>query len=142
MSKLSKLTSFQIAYIECAFWCSTDSLDARGYGLDDIAAATLQDMVDDCDAFTSANALDLSRAGDDVQNGHDFWVTRNRHGTGFWDRGYGDVGKRLTDAAHVYGESNLYVGADGMIQSCHKDFTGYEPSSAVMKVRSHLRKAN
>ena len=48
-------------------------------------------------------------------NGHDFWLTRNRHGAGFWDRGLEFVGINLTDAAHAWGEFNLYVGDDGLI---------------------------
>ena len=41
--------------------------------------------------------------------GHDFALTRNHHGAGFWDRGYGDVGNWLTFAAHAYGESNAWI---------------------------------
>lgn len=41
--------------------------------------------------------------------GHDFALTRNGHGAGFWDRGYGDVGQRLTEAAHVYGSSDAWI---------------------------------
>jgi hypothetical protein len=50
--------------------------------------------------------------------GHDFWLTRNHHGAGFWDRGELDargIGKRLTDHAHSYGGVDLYVGDDGRI---------------------------
>ena len=42
-------------------------------------------------------------------------LTRNRHGAGFWDRGHGDKGKRLTDAAHAYGSSDAYLGDDGLL---------------------------
>ena len=37
------------------------------------------------------------------------------HGAGFWDRGLGALGKRLTDASKLYGESDEYVGDDGRI---------------------------
>ena len=47
--------------------------------------------------------------------GHDFWLTRNGHGAGFWDRGLGEAGKKLTDAAHAFGECNLYLGDDDVI---------------------------
>ena len=30
---------------------------------------------------------------------HDYWLTRNGHGVGFWDRGLGDVGVMLSDLA-------------------------------------------
>lgn len=47
--------------------------------------------------------------------GHDFALTRNGHGAGFWDRGFGDIGDTLTDACRPYGEHNLYVDADDKI---------------------------
>lgn len=46
------------------------------------------------------------------QHGHDFALTRNHHGAGFWDRGYGDMGDTLTEAAQTYGEAHLIVSAD------------------------------
>jgi hypothetical protein len=46
---------------------------------------------------------------------HDFWLTRNRHGCGFWDGSYKDLGDRLTNAAQAFGECDLYVGDDGKI---------------------------
>jgi hypothetical protein len=37
--------------------------------------------------------------------GHDFALTRNRHGAGFWDGGWSEPSATvLTDAAHAYGE--------------------------------------
>lgn len=41
------------------------------------------------------------------RHGHDFAFTRNHHGAGFWDRGYGEVGDRLTEAAEAYGEHSI-----------------------------------
>lgn len=40
--------------------------------------------------------------------GHDFWLTRNDHGAGFWDRGLGQVGDDLTELAKAYGEANVW----------------------------------
>ena len=71
-------------------------------------------MVADVRAFAEDNAVDLEGI-DPGQAGHDFWLTRNHHGAGFWDRGLGEVGERLTDAAHAYGSSDLYVGDDGKV---------------------------
>lgn len=49
-------------------------------------------------------ALDYTLA----QIGHDFLLTRDRHGAGFWDRGYPEpLGRNLTEAAHPYGESGF-----------------------------------
>ena len=49
---------------------------------------------------------------------HDFWYTRNGHGTGFWDCDYEEgVGKVLTDIAHSFGEVNTYEGDDHLLYS-------------------------
>ena len=34
----------------------------------------------------------LNGVGDASQASHDFWLTRNGHSTGFWDRGTGALG--------------------------------------------------
>lgn len=114
--------SFVDAYIACALWSSTDESDESGgnplddnYSEEDIAPSAREAMRADCDAFYAANAADLSRIADDSQAGHDFWLTRNGHGAGFWDRGNGALGERLSKASKVFGEVNLYVGDDGKI---------------------------
>jgi hypothetical protein len=86
------------------------------YGIEDIAPETLAAMAADVADFMAANASDLDASGLDAsQIGHNFWLTRNGHGTGFWDRGLRDVGERLTDACRPYGECDLYVGDDGKV---------------------------
>lgn len=50
---------------------------------------------------------------DPGQVGHDFILTRNHHGTGFWDRGLGDKGDQLTEAAQAYSELTWFQGEDG-----------------------------
>lgn len=112
------------AYVECALWSSLDygRTDASGnnpplddtYGPDDISEQTLAQMRGDCEAFTRDNAADLELyySGLDYgpeQAGHDFWLTREGHGAGFWDRYYGadtvlrNAVVRLTEAAKIYG---------------------------------------
>jgi hypothetical protein len=119
----TKLDAFTRSYIETALWSSTDNADESGgepldanYGPDDIHPDTLAEMVEDCEAFQRDHADDI---GDRAERaGHDFWLTRNRHGAGFWDGDWAhDVGRRLTDAAHVYGSVDLYLGDDGMIHA-------------------------
>lgn len=46
--------------------------------------------------------------------GHDFALTRNGHGAGFWDRGLGDLGDRLTAMSKPYGESSVNVSEEGV----------------------------
>jgi hypothetical protein len=127
-----EMTDFLKGYIIAALWSTPDEnevpegdmLDAR-YGIEDIAPECLQAMAQTCADFQNANKSDLDQfcrryqpRGDySVEEcaGHDFWFTRNHHGVGFWDRGLGELGDRLTKAAHVYGEVNLYPGDDGKI---------------------------
>jgi hypothetical protein len=78
-------------------------------------------MIDDAKNFQRNNAEMLQRAyasgtyvGGQVYDasnaGHDLWLTRNRHGAGFWDRGLPKaVGEALSTAARNMGEIHLYV---------------------------------
>ncbi len=109
-----------ISYVECALWSSTD---VEGEPLDDIytrddladsaLASMREDVVDFLDSL-ERDAVDVSSL-DDSQLGHDFWLTRNHHGAGFWDRGLGPLGDDLSKRAHAYGSSDLYVGDDGKV---------------------------
>jgi hypothetical protein len=120
---LDDCDAFTIAYLECALWSSTDeSRDDGGdplddnYGLDDIAPEALETAINDCESFQETCAADLEASGlSSEQAGHDFWLTRNGHGAGFWDRGLGAIGERLSKASKPYGSADLYVGADGQI---------------------------
>ena len=113
------------AYMECALWASTNDngvpLD-RTLTIDDIAPEARIVMLGDVHDFLAACwgdtwddfSIDLTGITAE-QFGHDFWLTRNRHGAGFWDRGLGARGDALTELAHPYGESDLYVGDDGKV---------------------------
>lgn len=116
------LDRFTRAYIECALWSSCDDsddwLDAN-YCLDDCSESFIKQASADCDEFRE-RAVDehgMTLEGyDDDDVAHDFWLTRNRHGAGFWDGDYEDeVGAALTDLSHSFGECWLYVGDDGLI---------------------------
>jgi len=48
--------------------------------------------------------------------GHDHLLTRGHHGVGFWDRGLGALGDRLTEASQAYGSTDdhlLWDAGDG-----------------------------
>lgn len=124
--------NFFRGYLICALWSETDNADDRGgepldanYGLEDIDPAARAQCRAECDAFVDANKADLEeyceRRGDHPEYtaadcaGHDFWLTRNGHGAGFWDRGLGELGKRLSAAARLEGGRNFYVGDDGVL---------------------------
>ena len=119
------IDDFTAAYMEAALWSSNDNSDESGgepldknYGFEDFAPEALQRMIDDCIKFRLENPIpdyNHPQYTDAELAGHDFWLTRNGHGAGFWDRGLGEIGKKLTDAAHAYGECDIYVGDDGKL---------------------------
>lgn len=120
MNKQEYLDVFQRAYKVAALWSSTDDngepLD-HGRDLSDIHGDTHEAMDKDCASFVDEYWVYLEDL-DPEQCGHDFWLTRNGHGAGFWDRGLGEVGDRLSDACGCgtkYPDVDLYVGDDEMV---------------------------
>jgi len=116
--------SFFEAYVECALWSSSDCDDEPldGYSIDDIAPETLAKMRIDCDDFQESTTQLIQHAYrtgqySPGQAGHDFWLTRNGHGAGFWDRGLAAVGEQLTKDAKFHGSVDLIVCDDGIIRS-------------------------
>lgn len=115
-----KRDQFTQGYFECALWSSTtddgtpmDSLD------NELADDAIETMTTDCEEFQTQNEILLERASEhqnSARQGHDFWLTRNGHGAGFWDGDYPEeLGTALTKASKLFGECNLYVGDDGKI---------------------------
>ena len=113
---VERIDDFTRGYLECALWTALggeehdEPIDDR-YTLDDFDDASIEGAVEVCRRFQKENANDLGEARADDHNGHDFSLARNGHGTGFWDRGLGDVGDRLSKACEVFGEA--YVWEDG-----------------------------
>lgn len=111
------------AYLVCALWSSVDDDGmqlSEDYDIDDFADGFLASSREECQDFFDANQAMLEEAHRvhgmrSSTAGNDFWLTRNGHGAGFWDRGMGDIGERLTDAAKVYGGVDLTVGDDGKL---------------------------
>lgn len=46
---------------------------------------------------------------DAAQAGHDFWLTQNGHGAGFWDGDYPTYGDTFTKLAKCYPVINLFI---------------------------------
>lgn len=126
MNAQALLESVVLGYMECALWSSTDAegepLDGfyELYDFSDEANASIHETCQDFLDLVEDERIAWETGWSSEQLGHDLWLTRNRHGAGFWDR-YGapnlcaDMGDRLTKLAHPYGESTLYVGDDGKL---------------------------
>lgn len=111
------------AYLECALWASVECDEGGNdchplddeYDVDDFAERAVDEAREDCQSFVDLcrdNGVELLDA---AQMGHDFWLTRNHHGAGFWDRGLGEQGLQLTKWANTFGSSDAYVGDDGKV---------------------------
>lgn len=100
-----ELDDFTSAYIECALWAEQEAIEEEiqnGATIDHLADSAIEKMKADCLAFQEENKNLLTAAYDapgydEAQAGHDFWLTRNGHGAGFWDRGLEDIGQALSD---------------------------------------------
>jgi hypothetical protein len=108
-------------YLICALWSSMDNADPSGgepldanYDTFDIATESRAKALEECTAFVMANAALLENISA-KQAGHDFWLTRNGHGAGFWDRGLGEVGERLTKACKMFESKDAIIGDDNKI---------------------------
>lgn len=108
---MDNLDNFTKSYLIAALWSSVDDnqnpLDDN-YDISALEPSALKNAIDECQDFQSQYA-DLLEDIDVSQAGHDFWLTRNGHGTGFWDRDLGEIGEKLTEASKSYGEADLYV---------------------------------
>ena len=117
------LDPFTVAYMEAALFLTTNENASDGRSLNrdysehDLANRTYKKMIEDCASFQKENADDLA-TGTPERGGHDFWLTRNGHGSGFWAGDWpDDAGERLSAAAERYGETWIYLGDDGRIHS-------------------------
>jgi hypothetical protein len=115
------MDKFTRQYLETALWSSTVMLPApygiseddfydEYFDIDDFTEESIEQAIADCTKFQEDNADDLSDESPS-HAGHDFWLTRNGHGAGFWDGDYEESkGDRLTAVCKSYGE--LYIWAD------------------------------
>ena len=135
---MEHLEEFLGQYVITALWCGierpendpekdTDKL--YDVPQDKLAPETLETMRRDCERFLKDAAPHIEAAiatgevsyGPDCcdeweRAGHDFWLTRNGHGAGFWDGDWPEPqAKILTDLSKARGERDLYMGDDGRV---------------------------
>ncbi|WP_327211010.1 hypothetical protein [Rhizobium leguminosarum] len=96
----------------------SEEVDGADYELSEDAE---RHFTAECTAFVQANAdlieAAMARDMDGSLIGHNFWLSRSGSGTGFWDRGLGELGDHLHEAAKQFGEDYLYIGDDDLIHS-------------------------
>ena len=118
---------FKRGYIGAMEWVTIDCPD-QGHefeGYKGYAHKTDQQIETDCAKFLTDNFKDLNKVcelySDYKPNayswssaGHDYWLTRNDHGAGFWDRDLGEIGNRLTASCENQ-NIDLVKGDDGKL---------------------------
>lgn len=131
----NKLQNLILGFLYAALWSECDESTPQGgepfdqnYGFEDFAPDTIHAACIDCADFllycegvglSDFGALIRRHTGDpDGSAGHDFLLTRNGHGAGFWDGDWTDDGAAatfLTQTAKGFGNFSLYVGDDGKV---------------------------
>lgn len=106
-------------YLDAMLWanCERDEMDTDP-DRDALSWSALKNMVRDAVDFFRSQYTYLEEASESRPwdyLGHDFALNRAGHGTGFWDRGLGEIGDRLSKAALVCGDAYLYHDNDGRI---------------------------
>lgn len=115
--------AFTREYVQAALDTSIDDSEkgggrpfSRNYQIWNIDKETIEDMILDCKEFQEANATDLELISDFRELGSYFWTNRHYDGIGFWSlknqQQLAEVQAaidRLTEAAHRYGDYNLYA---------------------------------
>lgn len=126
---MNELDKFTLAYIEAALWSTTgdddEPLDVK-YDIDDLHQSTLAAAVRDCKKFqqemaefiTDEHCISQGSGEYSVEElaGHDFWLTREAHGSGYTDGDWAeDAAEAMSAKSDEFGSVDWYVGDDGKI---------------------------
>ena len=108
------------SYFEAALWTDEDRLaeevgddKAKSFTIFDFSDETKAKAKEEIEQFMQKAGQYLTNVTDDMI-GHDFWLTRNHHGAGFWDRkeiGY-EIGDKISEICHEFRELMVVVGDD------------------------------
>jgi hypothetical protein len=117
----SALDAFTRGYIEAMFFteCHSDNPELEHATVADLAPETMTKIMADCHRFQTSEAGEVllriyesDQPYTPEQAGRDFWFDRNGHGVGFWDRGLGAAGDKLSDYSYEWSAIDLYRGDD------------------------------
>ena len=99
--------------------------EAYEFGPDDVVDADLSKLREYIEDFAEANwalieaycehPATYNSDGGDIPEcvGHDLYLTSAGPGAGFWDRGLGELGDKLTEASKHYGVNMVWLDVDG-----------------------------
>jgi hypothetical protein len=117
----TELSEFLNGYFACAEWLLDEEEAPKLRDTTQWSALARREAMRDARAFLAVAGTALRAVSDSyamARAGHDFWLTRNGHGAGFWDReeleipgpdGRDQLGEWLSTAARRFGEIDVYV---------------------------------
>jgi hypothetical protein len=141
-------------YLVTMLWSSNDESTPSGgepmdknYSIIDISDETKEEANKDCVEFAK-QAGDLLKDKISTEDwwdvGHNFWLTRNGHGAGFWDSNNYDneIGKKLTEICKKFGEKSPYVGDDGKIYANKKNIKDGPHKDGTLDISENVPEEN
>lgn len=107
------------SYLTTVLWCENDDegqqLEAN-YGIVDIDKESFTEAEKELSLFLKiVDVLELGSENSTNQIVHDFYLTKNGHGAGFFDGDYPETGEMLGKIAIAFGEQYWFVNDDGKI---------------------------
>lgn len=110
--KLHQLDGFTKAYIEAMLWSTTNDKTENPFDADycasDFTPEALVDIAEECAWFQQEYAEHIGQRS--KLAGHDFWLTREGHGCGFWDGDWDEPAATiLTEACQQLFRENAEV---------------------------------
>lgn len=124
MNTLTDLNSFARHYVEALYFTNAgpdDEIPADA----ELSESALEAIAADCAKFETEcgeliDSAECTRGSGEYsqreQAAHDFWMTRNGHGVGFWDGDWSEPqATALDEASKRFGECTPYLGDDGLI---------------------------
>lgn len=124
------MEEFIEGYLEALFWSEVidqgteeepgplngDLFDDH-FGPEDLDPEVMEEIRKDCEDFYEAHADEWQGQISDAYAGHNFCLSRNGHGAGFFDaEGLSeDLREKLQDECDPYGSQSLYLGDDGKV---------------------------
>jgi hypothetical protein len=87
------------AYLTAAtFFDAEEEHMTKNATIEEYDPQSVEQAKEDIQSFVAMNQNLLEQSGQTPEQiGHDFWLTRQGHGAGFWDRGLGKIGDQLTE---------------------------------------------
>jgi hypothetical protein len=121
------LDEFTQGYIKSMFWADVneDSLGGEGteninwddIGFENLDHHSLLKIIEDCKKFQKKAGAEAIEAYGAEQAGHDFYMTRNGHGVGFWEEDHAtpEICQALDKLAKATGQTWVYIGDDEQV---------------------------